>query len=162
MLEYPLSLFEFNLGYLRMLVEDIPTDRCHQAAFPGGKTPQWLLGHIAIANDYGLQLLGREKTCSDAWHASFGPGSDPARLGATPGKDELLEAIERGATAFREAARSATPEQLSAKHRVPIKQLLRWTPTVGELVAHLLSTHVATHLGQLSVWRRQMGLPEVF
>ncbi len=37
MLEYPLSLFEFNLGYLRMLVEDIPVDRCHQAAFPGAR-----------------------------------------------------------------------------------------------------------------------------
>jgi hypothetical protein len=162
MLEYPLSLFDFNLAYLRLQVEDIPDDNFSLAAFPGGKTPRWLLGHLAVCNDYGLQLLGHDKTCSEEWHRSFGPGSDPTRSEVQPNKAELLAAMERGASAFKEAARSATPEQLAAKHRVPMKQLVRHTPTVGELVAHLLSTHVATHLGQLSVWRRQQGLAEVF
>lgn len=162
MLEYPLSLFDFNLAYLRLQTEDIPDDKFSLAAFPGGKTPRWLLGHLAICNDYGLQLLGRENTCSEVWHRAFGPGSDPARSPIEPGKGELMTAMDRGAVAFKDAARAATSGQLAAKHQVPMKQLLRHTPTVGELVAHLLSTHFATHLGQLSVWRRQQGLAEVF
>jgi len=34
-------------------------------------------------------------------------------------------------------------------------------PTRGDLLAHILTTHEATHLGQLSAWRRQLGFPPV-
>jgi hypothetical protein len=33
--------------------------------------------------------------------------------------------------------------------------------TVGHLVGHLLTTHFATHLGQLSAWRRLAGFAPV-
>ena len=51
---------------------------------------------------------------------------------------------------------------MAAPNRLPIRFLLRHLPTVGDLLAHLLTTHSAYHLGQLSTWRRAAGLPEVF
>ncbi len=161
MLEIPLALFEFNLEYLRLQVQDIPSESFSQAAFPGGKPPVWILGHLAIANDYTLQLLGEPAACPAEWHARFGPGSS-AEVTDGSSAEELLAGIWRGAELVKLAVPRATPERLAEKHTVPMKQLMRFTPTVGDLVGHLLSTHFATHLGQLSVWRRQMGLPSVF
>lgn len=172
MLEYSLSLFDFNLAYLKLQAQDIPGDTFPLAAFPGGKSAQWLLGHLALSNDFALQLLNQPTLCPDEWRTRFGPGSDPDRLTkgsekhgpetVRPGLAELLAMIEKGAGVIKQAARVVPPERLAERHHVPMKQLLRWVPTVGELLAHLMSTHFATHLGQLSVWRRQHGLPEVF
>ncbi len=161
MLDIPLTLFKFNLEYLRLLTEDIPKEQFSQAAFSGGKPARWILGHLAIANDYTLQLLGQPSCCPKEWHAQFGPGSDANTPGG-PTTDELLAGIARGADLVIAAVPHATPAQLAPRHTVAMKQLLRFTPTVGDLVGHLLSTHFATHLGQLSVWRRQMGWPSVF
>jgi hypothetical protein len=161
MLEIPLKLFTFNLEYLRLQVQDIPSEAFSQAAFPGGKPPLWILGHLAIANDYSLQLLGEPAACPPEWHATFGPGS-AAEVAGGPAAEDLLAELLRGAELVKQAVPRATPERLAQKHTVPMKQLLRFTPTVGDLVGHLLSTHFATHLGQLSVWRRQRGLPAVF
>lgn len=33
-------------------------------------------------------------------------------------------------------------------------------PTLGHAVLHILTVHTAIHLGQISAWRRAMGLPE--
>jgi hypothetical protein len=35
-------------------------------------------------------------------------------------------------------------------------------PTAREAVAFLLTAHLADHLGQLSAWRRMIGLPPLF
>ena len=47
------------------------------------------------------------------------------------------------------------------QHAVDLAFLRESLTTVGELVAHLMTTHPAFHLGQLSTWRRANGLPSV-
>ncbi len=34
-------------------------------------------------------------------------------------------------------------------------------PTAREVIAHLMTTHIGIHLGQLSAWRRQMGMAAI-
>jgi uncharacterized damage-inducible protein DinB len=34
-------------------------------------------------------------------------------------------------------------------------------PTLGDILGHLMTTHPSLHLGQLSTWRRVIGLPPV-
>jgi len=34
--------------------------------------------------------------------------------------------------------------------------------TIGDVVGHLLTTHFAFHLGQISSWRRLEGQPYIF
>lgn len=161
MLEIPLTLYRFNLEYLRLLTEDIPKEKFSQAAFPGDKPPVWIFGHLAICNDFILKLLGQPTCCPPEWQQQFGPGS-PAAVTNSPTADELLAGLARGAERVQAAVPNARPEQLAPRHEVPIKLLIRHTPTVGDLVGHLLSTHFATHLGQLSIWRRQQGYPPIF
>jgi hypothetical protein len=35
-------------------------------------------------------------------------------------------------------------------------------PTVADLATFLLTGHMGVHLGQLSAWRRMIGLPAMF
>ncbi len=60
-----------------------------------------------------------------------------------------------GAAPNADAAKLAIPHRMELFENTPLQ-------TRGDLVAHLLATHPAFHLGQLSTWRRQMGFAPLF
>lgn len=159
-----LTLYAFNLGYAQQLLADITDAEFHQQPTPGVNTPAWILGHLAICTDSALGLLGQEKQLPKTWRVMFGPGSKPEKLDdRCPGKSELLEAYEKGHSLVAAAVPGATAEQLGAPNPlVQLPGLVKALPTAGDLLAHLLATHEAMHLGHLSNWRRQMGRPPLF
>jgi hypothetical protein len=162
MLEYERKLYDFVLNYCRLLAEDIAeADMAYQ---PVAKMnpPVWILGHLAISTDYAAMLLGLSKDCPEEWHRRFGPGSRAPRPDEPrPKKDNLLLAIQRGHERVSHASERVTAERLAQQHPVDLAFLRESLPTVGELLAHLMTTHPAAHLGQLSAWRRACGMPEV-
>jgi hypothetical protein len=161
MFETVLPLFDFALSYCRRLTEDIRGDE--MSLHPAGvHAPVWILGHIAIALDYGMKPLGQPMLCPKRWHIQFGPGSDDtAKLDDPPAKSELLQAIVAGHAALRAASAAADAAAMQQPHGLG---LLANSPirTTGDLIAHLMRTHFATHLGQLSFWRRVTGRPALF
>jgi len=155
------TLYAFNLGYCERLMEDISEDDLLTVPSSGVNHPGWLLGHLAVCTDYAMQSFGKEKRFPEEWHAMFGPGSQPASQGSEhPSKEELTKALREGHAAVVEASQGFSPEQLTAPN--PIKFLRESLPTVADLVAHLMATHEASHIGHLSNWRRQMGRPPLF
>jgi hypothetical protein len=155
--EQELTLYKFNLNYLRMLVADLTESNLETAAFEGGNPPVWILGHLAVCTDYAAQLLGLELACPRLWHKQFAPGTKPADLKAPlPTKIELMAAIENGHRRVGEAAPCASAEAMNTPHSV---ELLKPTnlKTHGDVLAHLMTTHVAFHLAQLSACRRKSG-----
>ena len=50
---------------------------------------------------------------------------------------------------------------MSTDRANPFDSMAETLPTLADLLSYLLSTHEAMHLGQLSAWRRQLGLPAV-
>ena len=127
---------------------------------PGMNTPLCVFGHLAVCTEYGLKLLGRPTSCPEAWHAAFGIGSNPAEPPSPqPTKADLLAALASGHARLNAAMAEATPAQSSTAN--PFDFLAKALPTVGDLLAHLTSSHPAMHLGQLSAWRRLNGLPGV-
>jgi hypothetical protein len=162
MFDHERTLYAFVLWYARGLMADVDDADLAAQPAPGMNHPAWILGHLAIATDYALNLLGLPGHCPAAWHEQVGPGSTPGTdRAAYPGKAELLEALERGHSAVSEAAAVADPARLQAVHDLPFEFLQAHVPTVGDLIAHLMTTHPAVHLGQLSAWRRLRGLPGV-
>jgi hypothetical protein len=161
MLALELTLYTFNLNYARSLASDIPESRFVEQPTPGGNTPLWIFGHLTISTDYALMLLGQPMATPKEWHRLFGPGSSPVPTGPVPTKTELLATYEAGHARVAAAVPGATPEALSQPHTVEMDVLKRLLPTKGQLLAHLLTTHEAMHLGQLSAWRRQIGLKSV-
>jgi hypothetical protein len=163
MLESERRLYGVMLGYARLLTKEIEESQMDVQPCAGMNTPRWILGHLALCTDYALQLLGRPTRLPPEWQGRFGPGSSVPKAGAAgvPTKQELLGLLTAGHTAASEASLSATAEQLAPKHLVEIKFVRELFPTIGDLVAHLFTTHEAIHLGQLSAWRRAMGMPGV-
>ncbi len=105
MLERELTLYKFNLNYLRRLLADIAEADMTATPFAGANPPVWILGHLAVATDYAGRMLGLERACPRDWHAKFSPGSKPADLQAPlPTKAELLAAIENGHRRVADAA----------------------------------------------------------
>lgn len=161
MLETEIKLYAFALGYGRLLLADIDDARLAEQPAPGMNSPAWVIGHLALVADMGVGLLGGTPTLSDDWRGRHGPGSVPnADRAAYPSKSVLVEAWEQGHHRLTQAARNAAPERLQAPHGLPIA-FLSALPSVGDLLAHILTTHEAAHLGQLSAWRRVLGYPGV-
>ena len=157
MFERELTLYEFNLNYLRMLMADLAESDLGMAPFEGGNPPVWILGHLATATDYAARLLGLEATCPRRWQKQFAPGTKPADLKPPlPTKSELLAAIEEVHRRVSQAAQSASAEAMNKPHDL---ELLKPTvlTTNGDVVAHLMTTHIAFHLAQLSACRRKSG-----
>ena len=107
-------------------------------------------------------MLGIETRCPEEWHKLFGPGSVPSTdRSVYPIKAELLAALTAGHERISEASTKADPASMAEKHPVAFPFLLQWMPTKGDLLSHLMTTHAAGHLGQLSTWRRINGMPSV-
>jgi hypothetical protein len=155
--ERELTLYKFNLNYLRLLAAELDDANLGKPAFPGGNPPVWILGHLAVATDYAGKLLGLRPQCPREWHTQFAPGTKPADVVTPyPTKGDLLGSIEAGHRRVSEAVPGASSEAMSQPHNV---ELLKPTVlgTFGDVLAHLMTTHEAFHISQLSACRRSCG-----
>ncbi len=161
MLDIVLKSNTLLLQYARMLLADIPDERLTEQPLPGVNHPAWILGHLALSTEMTLTSLGAAKTLPPDWAGKFGPGSKlSAARGDYPAREELLRAFEEGFARVRQRAAAATPEQLARPStNAGMKEFL---PTVGDGVVFALTGHLAGHLGQLSAWRRMIGVPPLF
>ncbi|MBI5864603.1 MAG: DinB family protein [Planctomycetes bacterium] len=162
MFERETVLYSFLLGYLKRLTADIDDAKLDWQPQPGVHSAAWILGHLAISTDYVLMNLGQKGACPKEWHKRYGPGSAELAAGESrPSLRELMTAIEQGHARVTEAVRNPDPATLAKPHPV---RVLDGTPiqTVDHLIGHLLTTHAAAHIGQLSFWRRCAGLPALF
>jgi hypothetical protein len=161
MFETQLTLYKFNLNYLRMLAADFAEEDLGRPPYPGGNPPIWILGHLAVATDYAGKMLGLRPACPREWHAQFAPGTSPAAIKTPyPTKADLVGAIENGHRRVAEALAAADAEALAQPHQV---EILRQTilKTNAEVLSHLMCTHESFHIAQLSTCRRASGKPHV-
>lgn len=156
-----LKVNQFLMGYFRKLIDGIPDERMVEQPMPGVNHPAWILGHLAWSTDRGRWVLGLEPEFPADWTEKFGFGSTAsADRGDYPSRDELIAAVERGFERLREQVAAASPEVLARPS--PNPRTKDQLPTVQDALAFLLTGHPATHLGQLSTWRRMIGLPPLF
>ncbi|HVS38883.1 MAG TPA: DinB family protein [Gemmataceae bacterium] len=163
MMDLIMPVFKTNLWYSQKAVADVPDEQMCAQPIPG-KTMNhaaWLLGHMAwAAGEVALDKLGQPPSCPANYKELFGMGTQPSsERSRYPSKAELLKTLEDAFARLGEAAQKATPETLAKPAPERIRDRF---PTVGALVAALMTGHHASHNGQLSAWRRAMGLPSVF
>ena len=155
-----LHSFAYALDYLREQVADVsPADMVAQ---PHGivNHPAWVIGHLTYSCQLLGGVIGLAEWLPDGWAARFGTGSVPAadaRLYEP--KDAALailgDAVSRvtQAVARLDAARLDKPFPDAAYRDV--------FPTVRHALTQVLVGHTANHVGQVTVWRRAMGLPRM-
>ena len=155
-----LHSFAYCLDYLREQVADVSeTDMLAQ---PNGikNHPAWVIGHLT----YSCQLLGGEiglpPWLPDEWGTQFGTGSVPT---GDPGVYEpkaaglarLADAQSRITTTIERLDDSQLDQPLPDEaHRAVF-------PTIRHALTHVLVGHTANHIGQLTLWRKAMGLPPI-
>ena len=70
-------------------------------------------------------------------------------------RPELLATWEAGHERVDRAAKAAPEGSLDGPHSLEIPTIKRLLPTKADLLAHLMTSHEASHIGHLSNWRRQ-------
>ena len=154
-----LTLFTHTLDQCRTLVADVPDDRFAEMPHANAKHPGWVLGHLACASGYAAAILKGEEHMEgvpEAWAASCMSAGPTASRGAYGSKDELLSHLERTHALAAERFLAA-PERALAEP-FPKEEYRPFWPTVGDSMAYLLAHHEGYHLGQLSMWRHEVGL----
>jgi len=156
------TLNGFARQYLSMLTNDLTEEQLDLVPIDGFHSARWLLCHVATTGDFGLRLLGLPTKSPRTWQVAYAPGSS----GVThpeirPSKDELLRKIAEIYEQLVEGLGAASQDLLAEPHGLALLQRTA-IQTKGQLISHLMTTHFAVHLGQLSAMRRQMGLPHLF
>lgn len=157
MIDYVTFVYGFNLGYAKMLVEDLSAEQV--VAQPGGviNHPAWSLGHLAVASNYLGKFLGLESSLPEGWAETFKIGGEPSGdLADYPPMDEILDELREQHARNAEAVKHVDAARFAEPH--PIEARRNRFPTVGDQVVFLMTAHEMDHLGQLAAWRRAMGL----
>ena len=89
-------------------------------------------------------------------HAGY-PGSLGGDAAAgQPSTSELLAELERVHACWKAALPGVDTSVLDAEH--PDVKMRGYFPTVGAMVAFIMTSHEMDHLGQVAAWRRAAGL----
>ncbi|HVZ94039.1 MAG TPA: DinB family protein [Phycisphaerales bacterium] len=150
-----------NRDYAARLVGDL-SDAQMTAQPVAGVTmnhPAWILAHLTVYNPIAAAML-RGTPFEDPIDHRYGQKSkvvnDPREY---PAREALIAEYLRTHDDVREALEAAGDVALAAE--TPLTRWREKHPRVGDMIVTLLVKHESGHLGQLSAWRRAMGLPGV-
>ncbi len=152
-----------NLDWAQRLTADLSPEQMTLQP-PGERAapvnhPAWIFSHLNVYLPVMTALLRGELFEDPKFHP-FGMQSKPEENATLyPSKLELLSAWQAGHDEISQLLATATDATLQQPVMLP-----RWKeimPTVGIALPYLLLVHENQHLGQLSAWRRVLGLPAV-
>jgi hypothetical protein len=163
MISYIIRQYDFNLGYAKKLVEDLNETQMTTKPYTGFENhPAFTLGHLVTGSALMVEDLGGELIIPRGWDELFlrkGPG-DP-RLPETdislyPSKKKLITELENQHNNVKGILASIDDYKLAETITWRFSKIM---PTLLDLTVFMCINHEAMHLGQLSAWRRAMGLP---
>jgi len=158
----------FTVMYGEGLLKDGKPETFARKPVVGGQTidcnhPAWVYGHLAI---YAAKMC-------DAMGIPQGPAKNPAGWedlfkNGTPCKDDVdgkiyprMETITRHFIDGYRYVLSKLPEvddAVLAKPNPGGGRMAEHLPTIGAMLGFLVTGHPMSHLGQVSTWRRCVGL----
>lgn len=155
--------------YAEAMLKDVTPANFARLAAPGGKPVQsnhacWVFGHLATYHAAMMDLLGKPQGVAanpagfeDLFKNKTECRDDPAGT-IYPSMEKVTGHFFAGQKAVIAAAQEAQDELLLAAN--PMEGRMReMFPQKGMMLAFLLAGHPMSHLGQVSAWRRMMGLP---
>ncbi len=152
-----IRLYRLMQSCLHQYTEPLSDEGIDRLPAGGGNSINWIMGHLVLGNEYGSRLLGQPVKYLDAMLPVYGPGTK-----ATDDRDVIVSAAElrrrfdETGDALVQHYEAADPATLAAPQQTGL--FPDDLPEVGHMMHHLLTTHFAIHLGQISQQRRQRGL----
>lgn len=150
-----------NGAYALRLVGDLSGAQFIAQPVPGRTLnhPAWVLSHLTLYTAIAAAML-REQPFEDPADHRFGAKSEPlSDAGAYAPGDALIQQ-------YRDAHEAAEAALVGIREGVlnsptPLERWRPLHPTTGDMLVTLMVKHESAHLGQLSAWRRAMGLSRV-
>lgn len=151
--------WNINGGYARQLVGGLSADQMTAMPGEGINHPAWVLSHLNAYHPVLLALL-TGGTPDDPKEHQFGMQSSPvADASVYAPKEELIETFERGHAEIAAALEQA--DEATLTRPMPVERWREKFPRAGSPLGYLMLGHESHHLGQISAWRRAMGLGRV-
>ncbi|MGD9633677.1 MAG: DinB family protein [Pirellulales bacterium] len=143
---------------LRRLIDDVPDEKMTMQVDTVVNHPAWVIGHLTYSFEAIGGELGITPWLPKVWAGKFGTGSTPvAERESYPSKVDLLKLLADAQQ--RVVSRLNAIGEPGLSQPLPDIRYREIFPTVGQAVVHVLTAHAALHVGQLTVWRRAVGLP---
>lgn len=150
-----------NAGYALRMLEDLTPEQFTAQPVPGRimNHPAWIACHLTLYPPVCTGLLLR-RPFTDPIDHRYGQRSEVSTNPADypPGRQIIAEYCAAHDQA-QEALHSADPAVFAEPN--PIERQREKHPSIGDMIVTLMVKHEMGHLGQLSAWRRAMGLPRV-
>lgn len=161
---------KLSLGYAEKLVAGIPAEKFARFAEVNGHSiesnhPAFVLGHLSIYPCRIVEDLGGDASAiapSEKYEALFSPSAtclDDPDGNLYPAMDEIKEKFFAAHHAAIESLLAAKDENFAVEN--PNEKMRSKFGTQGSMHAFYLGGHIMIHMGQISAWRRAMGLGKV-
>ena len=154
-----------SIGYAKRLLTDIPADKFARFANVNGETitsnhPAFIIGHLSLyAPRIVEQLGGGAATLPEGFATVFSKDAtceDDANGTIYPAMDVVTDTFFSGYDAARDAIQQAG-DKLAGPN--PMEgRMSELFPTLGSMQNFYVGGHIMMHMGQLSAWRRMMGM----
>lgn len=152
-----------GLRYAEMLVKDIPAGQFADMPHPSMNHPAFCLGHLTLYPDKALDLVGlSEHKAEKPGYAELFEANATCRDDAElyPPKDDIVDAFLDRHRAIQKHLPAI--DESTLQQPVPGQgQSAKMFQTIGSAVNFYMTGHLMLHLGQISAWRRAVGLPSV-
>jgi hypothetical protein len=149
-----------SLAYGELLLKDIPADKFAHMPHPTLNHPAFIIGHLSIYPNRLFTMLGRKELVKEkaGYPELFQAGvACVEQDGRYPKKDEIVAYYVERYTAIGNLLPTLDDEVFSRENPMEgrIKEMF---PQLGLAFNFMLNNHHMMHLGQVSAWRRCIGL----
>ena len=152
--------------YAESMLKDVTPEKFARLGAPGGATVEsnhaaFVYGHLSLYFPRVLSMLGQpafsHPPMFEELFTAGKPCVDDAKGTHYPSMEAILAHFNAGMEAATDAITRASDADLG-KPNPAEGRMKEMFPTIGDAINFLMNSHVMWHLGQVSGWRRMMGL----
>ena len=157
---------QLSLNYAERMLKDVSAEQFARFAAPGGQTIKsnhgaFIYGHLSLYGPRILTQLGLPAPAvPDKFEAAFSKDAkcvDDPDSSIYPSMSEITTFFFDGYKAASEALKVTSDAALHVPNPMP-GRMTELFPTMGSMHNFYVGGHMMMHMGQMSAWRRMMGL----
>ena len=157
-----------SLNYSRRLLVGVTPDQFARFVRPGGQLVEsnhaaFVYGHLSLYSSRIIEQLDADASQlipTARFQTAFSKDAkcvDDPTGEIYPSMDDITNAYFKGYEACLEVLRAA-PDSAFQKPNPSVGRMTELFPTLGSMQAFYVGGHIMMHLGQVSAWRRMLGL----
>jgi len=151
----------YGISYAEKLCKDIPADKFGHCPMKDVNHPLFYIAHLGLYAERILEMIGRKDLANpiDPKQDEFFKNGAPCleQTGQYPNKDVVLKNFLERYKLVAATLPSVSDETFLQANPMG-GRMAEMFPTMGSAVMFMCGSHMQMHLGQISAWRRVMGM----